>query len=115
MSENPEEQGPEERPTEFAVAVPPELEGGVYANFLTTWHTAYEFTLDFSATQPPHAADAEDPASPVVVPCRVVSRVKIPVTLVFDVIRVLNQEMTSYEATFGEIQRPSADQGGSTS
>ena len=113
MSEAEAEQGPEERPTEFTVAVPPELEGGVYANFLTTWHTAYEFTLDFSATQPPHATDPDDPASPVVVPCRVVSRVKVPVTLVFDVIRVLNQEMTNYEATFGEIRRPSAEQGDS--
>ena len=40
----------------------------------------------------------------MVVPCRVVSRVRIPVTFVFDVIRLLNDE-TRYEARFGEIRR----------
>jgi hypothetical protein len=94
----------EERPTEFTMMVPPELEGGVYANVLSTWHSAYEFTLDFSASQPPQVPD--DPTSPIVIPCRVVSRVKIPVTLVFDVLRALNDAMTAYEAQFGEIRRP---------
>ena len=55
------EQEHEGRPTEFQIAVPPELEGGVYANFLTAWHTAYEFTLDFSATQPTNISDPDDP------------------------------------------------------
>jgi hypothetical protein len=32
--------------------------------------------------------------------------VRIPVTLLFDVIRALNDEMTRYEQQFGEIQRP---------
>ena len=31
------------------IDVPPELEAGAYANFLWTWHTAHEFTLDFAA------------------------------------------------------------------
>ncbi len=87
----------------FRVDVPPELEGGVYANFLGVWHSPYEFTLDFCATQPPQQTNED---SPVVVPCRVVSRVKIPVTLIFDVLRALNENMTRYEQTFGEIQRP---------
>jgi hypothetical protein len=38
----------------------------------------------------------------------VTSRVKIPVTLIFDVVRALNENMTRYEETFGEIKRPSA-------
>jgi hypothetical protein len=39
-------------------------------------------------------------------PTRVVARVKIPVTLIYDVLRALNENMTRYEETFGEIQRP---------
>jgi hypothetical protein len=40
------------------------------------------------------------------VDCRVVSRVKIPVTVLFDVLRALNENMTRYEQVFGEIRRP---------
>jgi hypothetical protein len=54
---------------EFQILVPPELEGGVYANFVAVWHSAYEFTIDFCSTQPRHRSD---PDAPVVVPCRAV-------------------------------------------
>ena len=97
-----------QRPTSFDVYVPPELEGGTYANFLTVWHTGYEFTLDFAVIQPP--AVPENPAEPISVPCRVVTRLKIPPSLIFDIMRALNQNMTTYENTFGEIQRPEPTQ-----
>jgi hypothetical protein len=99
------EQPSEERESNFQVQVPPELEGGAYANFLSVWHTGHEFTLDFSATQPPQVMDPEDPASAITVPCRVVARIKIPPTVVFDVIRAINENMTRYESVFGEIRR----------
>ena len=95
----PEVEGPQ-----FQVYVPPELEGGVYANFVGVWHSPYEFTLDFCATQP---AQQEGEEAAVVVPCRVVSRIRIPVTLIFDVLRTLNENMGRYESAYGEIQRPS--------
>lgn len=88
----------------FRMDVPPEETGGRYANMLSIWHTAHEFTLDFGATQPPEQAEG-DPGSPVVVPCRVVSRIRIPVSVVFDVLRALNENMTRYESAFGEIHR----------
>jgi Protein of unknown function (DUF3467) len=102
------EKGGEERPdgVGFHVYLPPELESGSYANFLVVWHTAYEFTLDFCSTQPPQPQNAEDPESPALVPCRVVSRVKIPPTLIFNVLQALNDNMTQYESKFGEIKRP---------
>ena len=100
------EQAPGERPTQFETEIAPELEGGVYANFLSVWHTPHEFTLDFAATQPPHVQDESDPNSPVRVPCRVVARVKIPLTVVFELIRAVNDNMTRYEQAFGEIRRP---------
>jgi Protein of unknown function (DUF3467) len=101
--------GDENRPTNFEIQLPPELESGVYANFLGVWHTAHEFTLDFAQIQPAQVDDPEDPSSPVTLPARVVARVKIPVTVVFDVIRALNENMTRYEQAFGEIRRPGGD------
>ena len=35
------------RSSDFDLDVPADLEAGVYANALTVWHTADEFTLDF--------------------------------------------------------------------
>jgi hypothetical protein len=91
------------QPTEFQVQVPPELEPGVYANFLGVWHSPYEFTLDFAVTQPPEPGE-----DVLTVPCRVVARIKMPVSVIFDVIRTLNDNMTKYEQTFGEIHRPAS-------
>jgi hypothetical protein len=89
----------------FEIQVPAELEGGTYANFLSVWHSAFEFTLDFAVTQPPVQDE-----NGFTVPCRVVARMKIPPTLVFNVIRTLNENMTRYEQVFGPIQEPQAPQ-----
>jgi len=91
-----------EQDGQFDLYIPEELEPGVYANVLTTWHTAHEFTLDFAALQPPRVSDEDG----VVIPCRVVTRVKLSATVVFEMIRTLNQEMTGYEREFGEIRNP---------
>lgn len=94
-----------EQPQEqFAFEVPPELETGTYANILGVWHSPHEFTLDFSvsgqAIQPP------EPGEPVMIPCKVVARVKVAPSLVFDLLQALNANMTRYEQNFGEIKRP---------
>jgi hypothetical protein len=96
--------------TEFNFYAPPEVESGVYSNMLGVWHTAYEFTLDFAATQPPQPNDPNDPSAGSTVPCRIVTRVKIPPTIVFNVIQALNENMTQYEERFGEIQRPGEEE-----
>jgi len=106
--ESVDQPGEGERPTNFDIQVPPDLEGGAYANLLGVWHTGHEFTLDFAVTQPPIVP--ENPQEPATIPCRVVTRVKIPPSLIFDIMRALNQNMTIYEATFGEIQRPQPPQ-----
>lgn len=94
-----------EPPTHYELRVPPELEGGVFANFLGVWHTAHEFTLDFAATLP--AEPTETPDGPALrVPCRVTARIKVPPTLVFEILKALNTNMTGYEERFGEIRRP---------
>lgn len=95
-----------DRPIELKIDVPPELEGGTYANVLNVWHTAYEFTLDFGVMQ--QVGEPEDPDAALQVPVRVVSRVRIPVTLLFQVLKALNTNMTGYESTFGSIREPEA-------
>jgi hypothetical protein len=102
------QQGPVGQPTQFEVRVPPEMEGGVYANFLGVWHTNHEFTLDFSATLPPEPIETPDGPG-FKVPCRVTARVKVPPTLVFEIIRALNDNMTVYEGQFGSIPQPGND------
>lgn len=93
----------QQRSAIFEIRVPPELEAGAYSNFLSVWHSPTEFTLDFAVTQPAELVDANDPNSSVRVPCRVVARVKIPPRLIFSILQSLNENMTKYEAAFGEI------------
>jgi hypothetical protein len=77
------------------INVPPEELLGRYANMLTVWHTPHEFTLDFSTVNP-HGGSLQ---------AQVVARIRIAPTLVFDIMRALNDHMTRYEAVFGEIKR----------
>jgi hypothetical protein len=59
----------------------------------STRRTSSRSTSQCSASQ--NALMPKDPESPVTPPSRVVSRVRIPVTVVFDVLRALNENMTS--------------------
>jgi hypothetical protein len=84
---------------QIQVNVPEGLQPGAYANGAMVWHTPYEFTIDFIAIQP------GDQESPDVVQCLVTSRVRIPPTVIFDLLKALNENMTKYENQFGEIPR----------
>ena len=84
---------------ELRINVPDDVQPGVYANGAMVWHSPYEFTIDFFSTQP----SPQD--EPGVVPCLVSSRVKIPPTVIFDLLKALNENMTRYEGQFGEIRR----------
>jgi hypothetical protein len=76
---------------EFEVDVPDALLGGAYANGAMVWHTPHEFTIDFFAVDRPPVDDLD------VVPASVTARVRTPVTLIFDLIRELNESMTKAE------------------
>jgi hypothetical protein len=86
---------------ELQINVPDEVASGVYSNMVLVWHTPYEFTLDFAAIEPGEGNR---------VPCRVVSRVRIPPTVIFDLMRALNENMSIYESKFGEIRRVSGEE-----
>lgn len=88
--------------------VPDDLQAGVYANLTAVWHTAYEFTLDFAVMQPVLVDDGGDP----LLPARIVSRVKIPTALMFQLMQALNTNMTLYENVFGPIKEPGKTDGG---
>ena len=97
----------QQQQTEFEIQVPPENEAGEYSNFLMVWHTPHEFTLDFAVMQPSQPADKG-----VKVPCRVVSRVRIPPSVMLDILNAMTENVSRYQQTFGEIHRPGQVQGG---
>ncbi len=82
------------------VGVPEDQAIGHYANLIGVWHTPHEFAIDFCVIQPflPGGPGAQ-----------VVSRVRIPPTIVFDLLKTLSQNLTEYEKSHGEIQRPQDD------
>jgi hypothetical protein len=85
--------------SDYEIAVPPELLGGVYANLLGVWHTAHEFTLDFAAS-----SSQEGEALGV-------SRIRVAATVVFEMMQNINRELAIYEETYGAIRRPSENEG----
>jgi hypothetical protein len=92
----------------FDFETPADAPPSVYANILGVWYSPYEFALDWGLTEPVEPEDPDDPTSPVRIPVSLVARVRVPTGLVFDVLRMLNEAMTRYEAIFGEIRRPEA-------
>jgi hypothetical protein len=83
------------------------MEAGSYANALAIWHTPHEFTFDFLVSSaPPQPAKNERGEDVIRAPHRVVARVRIPPTAVFDIIRTINENLTMYEQRFGAIRAP---------
>ncbi|MCW2567294.1 MAG: hypothetical protein JWN54_1391 [Mycobacterium sp.] len=97
----------EQPETRFQVEIGPDVEVGVYANFVSIWHDAETFTLDFAAvTRPPFPVqDAETGEEYTQVPTRIVSRVKVPPSQVFEIMRALNTQLAAWEQETGR-ERP---------
>ena len=53
----------------------------------------------------PSYAEPDDPES-IVLPARIVARVRIPSGFAFDLIRMIHATMEVYEAEWGEIRPP---------
>ncbi|MDR0433242.1 MAG: DUF3467 domain-containing protein [Bifidobacteriaceae bacterium] len=81
------------------INLPQEQNGGVFADFVRAWHTSDAFVLDFaSLTQPPHSAE---PGGPVILDASVVARVRIPPAQVFELMKALEQQLSSWEKERG--------------
>ena len=82
----------------FAINVPPEEEAGHYADFASIWHNSETFVLDFAAlTRPPQTGSDETGGPTVDVHAKVVSRVRIPASQVWEVMKALEQHLTAWE------------------
>lgn len=91
---------------QFDVELPEDLVAGVYSNVVGVWYTPYEFTLDFAAISPVQWETDEPGQSVSVVPARVVSRVKIPPSAVFELMRNLSETEARYIKRIGPIRKP---------
>ncbi len=79
----------------FQINIPPDQAGGSFADFVRAWHTRDSFVLDFAAYTDPatHAEDSND----IIRPAMVVSRVRIPPSQVYELMKVLNQQLSMWE------------------
>jgi len=80
--------------------MPPDQAGGVYADFVRAWHTQDAFVLDFASLVEP--VRTEDDA--VLLNATVVSRVRIPPAQVFELMKALEAQLSSWEKETGKRQ-----------
>src|SRR4051794_20537024 len=94
MSQPPDPGQPEQpeqpRVQQAHIQVPDEALEGTYADFVSVWHGRDAFVLDFAVLSQPATATALN--------ARVVSRVRIPPSQVFEIMKALEQQLTAWEA-----------------
>lgn len=83
---------------QFKLEVPESQINGCYADFMSVWNSPHDFTLDFAVTGQPEDVNT----NPVVVPARVVARIKIPLAMAQDVLQALATQVSQFEATVGQ-------------
>lgn len=92
----------------FEIEISAEVEQGLWADFVSLWHTPDSFVLDFAALRrPPYAVeDAESHAVARVMPARIVARVRIPPSQVFELMKALEQQLSLWEQEAGRRNPP---------
>ena len=89
-------------PVEVNMDMPPELEGGVFANFAGIWNDEDGFVIDFAAVaEPPRKAEGNAGADVLRVRARVVSRVRIPPRQAIELMRTLGAHLDQWEQRHG--------------
>lgn len=93
--------------TRMQIEISPEVARGVYANFVSVWHDRDGFTFDFAANmQPPMPGQDEESGAPVVmVHAQIVSRVRVPPSQMFEIMKTLEIQLSAWERETGS--RPS--------
>jgi hypothetical protein len=88
----------EPSPAQINMNLPPEQEAGTYANFAGVWHGADGFVLDFAVvTHPPTPGDD----GMTEINARIVSRVRIPTSQAWELMRALNEQLGQWETEHG--------------
>ncbi|MDR0416195.1 MAG: DUF3467 domain-containing protein [Propionibacteriaceae bacterium] len=77
------------------IALPPKHVAGVFADFVRAWHTKDSFVLDFAAFTEP--VIREEDTGDFVHNAAIVSRVRIPPSQVFELMKALEQQLSSWE------------------
>jgi tRNA(Phe) wybutosine-synthesizing methylase Tyw3 len=92
-------------PRRLSLSASPEVEAGVYADFVSVWHQPHLFVLDFSVhTNPPQVIEVEG-QKVVNVPARMVTRVRIRPEQIFEIMKALNQQLSRWEKEQGRLPR----------
>lgn len=96
---------PSPMPRRLSVTATPEVEAGVYADFVSVWHQPHAFILDFSVhTNPPQVIDV-DGQKVINVPARMVARVRIRPEQIWEIMKALEQQLTMWEREQGKSPR----------
>jgi tRNA(Phe) wybutosine-synthesizing methylase Tyw3 len=96
---------PSSLPRRLSVSATPEVEAGVYADFVSVWHQPHLFVLDFSVhTNPPQVIEI-DGQRVVNVPARMVTRVRIRPEQIWEIMKALEQQLSRWEKEQGRTQR----------
>jgi hypothetical protein len=95
-------------PREIQVEIPAEIENGVYADFVSIWHTPEAFVLDFAGLRraPQRETDPETGVTKAVLPVKIVSRVRIPPSQVFELMKALEAQLSAWELETGRRKPP---------
>src|SRR5690625_3139118 len=82
----------------YDVDIPAEVEAGTYADFASIWHTNDSFVLDFAVFKRlPRPETSDDGGRVVNVPVKVVSRVRIPPSQVFEIMKGVERQLSMWE------------------
>ena len=98
MSDQPPTGGGDQsrQQAQIRVVVDDEVKHGEYSNFLVVTHGPHDFTLDFCQLLPSGEQG--------IVNAEVVSRVRIAPTMVGQVLRTLNTNLSNHEEKFGPVK-----------
>lgn len=87
--------------------MPEDKASGVYADLVSVWHTKDTFTFDFAAlTRPLEQTEAEDGETVTKGQARVVARVRVPPSQVFEIMKALERQLTAWEQETGRRPKP---------
>src|SRR5690625_1491651 len=100
---------------EWDLEIPTDTEAGHYADFVSIWHTKDSFVLDFSVLKrPPRQVEGSDGSPVTKVPAKVVSRIRVPPKQVFEIMKGLEQQLSTWERQTGQVpprREPGEDPG----
>ena len=86
---------------------PPDRIAGVHADFVSAWHTPDTFVLDFAAMIHPGRPGQDEDGTPFMQrDAQIVARVKIPPAQVFEIMKALEQQLSSWENETGNRHTP---------